>query len=472
MNQTSPPAPLWRGGILIALMVAFIVRLIVALDADPLTAYEVGSADSGWYLANAYALVTNQQPSTMLTEVSNLASPPLYFIFLGIPQAIFTPFPSPDAVIVVRVVQAVLGALTCAFAAGIAFRLTESRRAALLTAWTLALHPALMLESAQILTETLFIFLLAGGVYWLLPHPLIPSPLHKEGERPPDTLPLHRERGLGGEVLSALFFGLATLTRAVLIPFPLMLIVFAALIRFTTWRRALAFIVVYVAVVGSWTVYSVARWNRFVIAGEGLPAFIYLGAAGWDDPTELDENLLESGGAIQTDSGELERDFGGAAGAAIMSDPAGYIRRRASEFASAYMQPHGTTLVAGRSLRDLIASWWSADRMVSGLIAVTQGDSFWIKLALYMVHYGGLIFGTLGLIRLLRRRETCVRALIVFAPIAYFTAVHLVLYALPRYLFPTMIFWWVLAWSFSASNRRATKPPRPSSLMDASSRPT
>ncbi|MDZ4764691.1 MAG: hypothetical protein SGI73_09065 [Chloroflexota bacterium] len=440
------------GEVALILLIAFLVRLIVAFDADPLAAYTVGGGDSAWYLANGYALITGMQPPTMLTDVSRLASPPLYFIVIGVPQALLSPA---SAVMAIWVLHAIMGALTCAFAARIAYRLTANRRALVLTVWALALHPALIIEAGQILTETTFTFLLVGGMWALL----------REGSP-------KMERGRGGEVLAAVLFGLATLTRAVLIPFPLLLIAFAVVLRVTTGRRAVAFALVYAAVVGSWTLYSGARWGRWVIAGEGLPAFLYLGAAGWDDPTAVDAQLLASGGATTTDDGDIERDFGGAAGATIAADPLGYLTRRASELASAYLQPHGTTALPGRSLRDLFVDWVREDRTVDGLIALTRGDSFWIKLALYMVHYGGLIFGAIGLLRGLRRRATRRLTLMVAAPILYFTAVHSVLYVLPRYLFPIMLFGWIFACTSWVSNRRATKLPPPSSLMGAPSRPT
>jgi hypothetical protein len=441
---------------------AFIVRMIVAFASDPASVYVVGRGDNAWYLANGYALITGQQPTTMITDVSRLASPPLYFIVVGVPQAIFDPIP---AIYAIWTLHAIMGAATCAFAAGIAHRLTaqtgHGRGAAALTAWALALHPALIVEAGQIVTETTFILLLTAGVWGLLSAHA--PPLRTKGRGMPDVPPLNAmERGLGSEVFSAVCFGLATLTRAVLIPFPLLVIAFAVLARHITVRRAAIFALIYALTVGSWTAYSLVRWDRFVIAGEGLPAFIYLGAAGWDDPTTVDAQLLESGGATADAGGDLQRDFVGAAGATIAADLVGYIQRRAGEWTAAVLQPHGTTALPGRSLRDLVADWARTDRSVDGLIALTRGDSFWIKLALYMVHYGGLVFGGIGLIRLLRRRETRIRALITAAPVAYFSAVHLVLYALPRYLFPIMLFWWIWACTSWALNRRATKPPLPS----------
>ena len=71
-----------------------------------------------------------------------------------------------------------------------------------------------------------------------------------------------------------------------------------------------------------------------------------------------------------------------------------------------------------------------------------QGDNFVPKLILYLFHYAALIGGLIG-IWLYRRRWRV--ALPMIGLIAYLTLVHLALYALPRYLFPTELFWWVFA---------------------------
>jgi hypothetical protein len=204
-------------------------------------------------------------------------------------------------------------------------------------------------------------------------------------------------------------------------------------------RRAALLLVVFALVVSTWTVYNLARWNRVVIAGEGFAAFLYIGAAGWDDPEALDERLEREGGG---DPGQDQRDYLGAAETYVSSDPLGYITRRVGELAGAYLQPHGTVLFPGESLRELALRWWRDDRSIGGLSALTQGDAFVIKLALYVVHYGGLLAGAAGM-WMTRRDWRLTLPLIGY--VAYTTLVHLFLLALPRYLFPTMIVWWVFA---------------------------
>ncbi len=194
------------------------------------------------------------------------------------------------------------------------------------------------------------------------------------------------------------------------------------------WRRAALLLVVYALVVSTWTVYSLARWNRFVIAGNGLPAFLYLGATGWTSPQQVDQSLEPYNGD------ELQ-----GAQAAIGSDPAGWIGRRIGELASAYLQPHGTTFFPGASLRDLALGVLDGTHSLADLV---QGDAFWSKLALYLFHFVGLLAGLVG-IWLYRRRWRV--ALPMLGLIAYLTLVHFFLLASPRYLFPNEVFWWVFA---------------------------
>lgn len=241
-------------------------------------------------------------------------------------------------------------------------------------------------------------------------------------------------------IIAGVLLGLATLTRAMLLLFPLGLALHLLLVY--GWRRGLrlagVLLLAYALVVASWTVYSYARWQRLVIAGEGFAAFLYVGATpeGWQGGEAVDESL--PAGADE------RRDEAFTQGAAeiIRSDPVGYLRRRVTELAGAALQPHGTLLFSGASLRELAAGWLRDDRTLSGLAALTQAESFWPKLALYVFHFTGLVGGVAGL-WLCRGRWRVALPLAGF--ILYTLLIHLALTALPRYLFPAALFWWVFA---------------------------
>jgi 4-amino-4-deoxy-L-arabinose transferase-like glycosyltransferase len=448
--------------LLLILLLALVLRLGFGLAQDPLEPYSDFGGDTGWYLANAYALIMGRQPGEVLdtqdrfspinmlnvytvftgrgisyiTKVSQISTPPLYLIIIGVPQALLSPA---GATIAVRIFQALLSTATCYFAYHLALRLTRRENAGLLAALLLAVSPVFIIEAAQILTETVFIFLLVGGV-WLYVESVVRA-----------------RDGLALLVLAAFFLGTATLTRAVLLAFPFGLALHLLLVY--GWRkglqRATLFLIVYALVVSTWTIYTATQWNRFVVAGEGLPAFLYLGTMGWSSAQEVDQALAE-----QSATG----DYIEAASNSITANPLGWVQRRVGELGGAYLQPHGTTFFGGASLRDLALDWLREDRSPAErmalvqsdlalkwlreerspaeLIALVQSESFIPKLILYLFHYGALVAGAVGIWRTRRCWQV---SLPMIGLIGYITLVHLVLYALPRYLFPTEVFFYVFA---------------------------
>jgi hypothetical protein len=97
----------------------------------------------------------------------------------------------------------------------------------------------------------------------------------------------------------------------------------------------------------------------------------------------------------------------------------------------------------GESLRRLAADWLQTDRTPGGLLQLTRAEGFYPKLAIYLVHYGGIALGLTALFLpgMWRRWRS---SLPVMGFILYITLLHLVLLALPRYIFPTLPFWWSL----------------------------
>ncbi len=433
-RDISPTAALTRRGwgVLIAIAAAaLILRLGYGLSQNHNIPYLPGGNDPGWYLITGYQLMTGQTRDDVPMGISTLAPAPLYLIFVGIPQAFL---PLETSVIVIRILQAVMSAAMCLFAYRLGLRLTDSSRVGLTAAALVAFSPAFIIESAQVTTETLYMFLLAGAMSLIIEY--------------------IARAGVGWRwlIASAALFGLATLTRAVLLAYPFALAVLLVILyRKAGIKRGAVFFAVFAAVVLTWTVYNLARWNRFVIAGDGLFSFIYIGASGWDDPYVFDQRLMESlGREDELPTGDPEdedfmlhqEDYAQAAALSITADPVGWVQRRVSELAGAYLMPHATTAFSGESLRDLAVTWLQEDRSLEGLMRLTQGDYFWQKLSLYVFHYGVILLGVIGIIKTRRNWRI---SLPMLGFLAYVTLVHLVLYALPRYLFPAMIFWIVYA---------------------------
>lgn len=428
-----------RRALWLILALALLLRLVYALPQDRSAPYTDPGGDSGWFLANGYALVTgfddgyltrlDGEPFPILLK--NLPTPPLYLLFVGVWQALLPP---ETALLTIRLVQAALGALTCYFAFRLARAAAGDSRAGLIAAGALAVSPAFIVESAIIATETLYIALVAGA------------------------LALYVERHARPAALAAVgaLLGLATLTRAVLLLFPLALLLHLLLAG--GWRaglrRAALLLLAYALVVASWTAYSRLRWERWVLAGEGFSAFLYLGAsdAGWQGGARVDEELaLELPGA----SADQQSVYRERAAELIGSDPARYVARRVEQLAEAYFQPHGTLTFGGPSLRRLSAEWLTQDRTLAGLRAVAQTESFWPKLVMYIFHYTALLGGLAGM-WLTRRRWRWTLPPLLF--IAYTSAVHLLLEVRPRYIFPTEVFWWVFAAAALARLYGALRP--------------
>jgi 4-amino-4-deoxy-L-arabinose transferase-like glycosyltransferase len=402
------------------MLIAFGLRLAFALAQDHRLPYSGTSGDSAWYLRSALQIVTDRLPGPVPTA-------PLYLVFIGLAQVFLPP---EAAIIAIRLLQVLMGTATCYFAYRLALLVSGDERAGLIAAGVLAVSPAFIIETGQILTETVYIFLVTAALLIYVSR----YSLAQGWIRP--------------IIIVALLLGLATMTRAVLLLFPLGLVVH--LIIVSGWRdslkRAAVLLTVYCLLMSVWTVYNKARWDRLVIGAEGMFAFLYVGATGWQDPYVLDEQLMEDAPGLseaqELDTPTRQQAYSEAASEAILGDPLGWLRRRLTETANAYLQPHGTVFFPGESLKEIAVDWLRADRSLGGLLDLTRGDAFWPKLILYIFHYAGILLGAVGM-WLSRKQWRTTLPLIGF--ILYTTLVHLPLLALPRYIFPTEVFWWVFA---------------------------
>jgi 4-amino-4-deoxy-L-arabinose transferase-like glycosyltransferase len=353
----------------------------------------------------------------------------------------------------------VLSILTCYFVYRLAWAISRDERAGLIAAAVLAVSPAFIVESGQVLTETLFIFLLAGGLCLYVA--MI--------ERYPAEKPMQARR-YGWVALAGVIFGIATLTRAVLLAFPLGLVIHLLMVY--GWRKGfqlgLTLMVVFAATLSPWTIYNRVKWGQTVIAAQGFAAFLFLGAtdSGWQGPQQTDSVLQQQSSApLSADPSQQQQLYSSGAANAISSDIGGWIKSRISQLAGAILQPHGTVFYAGESLKDMTSHWLSTDHSPGGLIRLTQGDNFWPKLALYLFHDIGMLAGLIG-IWLARRNWRL--ALPLVGLIAYFLLAHFVLYVIPRYLFPLDMVWWVFGGiAFAALMRRVVwRTVQPSQLVE------
>ncbi|MFZ4813368.1 MAG: ArnT family glycosyltransferase [Phototrophicaceae bacterium] len=432
------------------LAVALTVRLAVGLSQDALTPYDrLSGGDSWWYLEYSYRQVTD-------TQMEPPSTAPIYLLVVGglrwlfyVPAAVAIPLlappgggldivsvagqPTAGAVIALRVIQALADTLTCAFLYRIARALWQTESAGLIAAGIGALSVTLIVGTAEIATEALFLCFFSGGMAAYL-----------EALTPDQTRRFATRRLL----LAGIGFGLATLTRAAALLFPLGIVAHAGVVWWRNRARPtgvhvtgiFGLLAVYVLLCGLWTGFYYARWGEWVIGAKGMSAFFFLGTQDdVPDPEQIDAALGATPANPANEGAYLET-----ASRVIGADLRGYLSLRARNLLSTVLQPHGTVAFPGDSLRVMAAQWLAEDLTAGGLTALTRTAGFWPKLAIYIWHFGGILFGAAGAVILLWRtrwRET----LPPLGWIAYLLLLHLLLLALPRYLFPMMIGWWPLA---------------------------
>ncbi len=321
----------------------------------------------------------------------------------------------------IRLLHVFLGTLTVLMIYRIG-RAAWNHPTGLVAAIATALNPMFIAEAGNTTTETLAVFLaLWAFAIWME----------------------HLESG-GRRVLLAtgILLALAALTRSVMLVLPIIFLTHLVIRR--GWRRALRdgliLLAAFFLTISPWTLFNAIRWNHLTLTGEGVLGMLYVGAVGWKPPSELDAEMGFQGEEV---SG-ITRDQSYTQGliGVVLSDPAGYALRRIGELGGALLQPHNTNVFPGESIKRLLAHWLKQERTWSGLISLTATDYFWTKLLIYLFHYTGLILGVVGLL-LFRRRWRELWPL--YAVFAYFLGIHLLLSAIPRYLFPLEAFWWLFA---------------------------
>lgn len=434
------------------LLLGIVLRLAYALDQPTLLQYtgEEGGDSSG-YLVNGAGFFSGREHG-YIREIpfylSRLKPAPLYILFVGAFQVFL---PDHEAIIAIRLFQCLASIATAYLAYRLATIIAGNASAGIIAAALVALHPAFITEPARISTETLYIFFLALGL-WLYTEYIAGQARQWR---------LHRLGPLAVLALSAAAFGLATLTRGVAALFPfvlaLHLIWLGRLNRLPSWRRhCLLLLLVYGALVSTWTIYNVLNWNRFVIVSDQLMGALWRGAESRDGTPQQNDKLLLDSFELETaancvvdcKSDHATETYVSKISAIVSTDPGGYLALRINELAYAILQPYGTTTFGDVSVFNAGRRWLLEDRSLPGLAAVIRLDGFAIKLLFWLFHYIGIGFGIAGLLWS-RKRWIIVAPLAGFA--LYTVAIHFFLLALPRYLFPTELPWLVFAGSALAA---------------------
>jgi 4-amino-4-deoxy-L-arabinose transferase-like glycosyltransferase len=383
--------------LIISLVVAILLRLIFILILDPNPNLRGG--DVNFYFERGPLLIRN-----MAEDVSPA---PIFLIYVGVVQ-LFTGSGA-NAILTVRLLNIIWHCILIVSVYTLGNRYFN-RSTAIVAAFVIAINPIFIIEAGYPITESVYLPLLFGTLA-----------IYSQWQDAPSFRQI---------LLIGLLLGITTETRAVLLAFPVVLI--AHQIRLQGWKRGLqlgaAMLLTFSLVLSLWTVYSAVRFKRFVIGAEGIIGFAWMGINGQQAPRDVSQ----AAGNPET-SAEFNNNLAGQVGDTIAKNLPGYISTRVKNFASAFLQPHNTVYFAGDSLKTIAGKWLREDRSIGGLIALTQSDKFWPKLLLYVFHFWALVFGIVGMIINWRKFWF---ALPLFGYILYTSAVHTVLLALPRYLFP------------------------------------
>lgn len=405
VQQESTPRILW-----VILGLACLLRLIFVLTLDPNP--NLAGGDSAFLLEYGKQLVNNTMPVPP-------AAGPTYMFLVGWVNVTVQP---PNTIIVLRLLNVLMSTLTCGFLYSIGARYF-SPRVGLVSATIMALSPIFIIEAGSILTETTFLFLLFGGL-------ALYASRYAHFDLRVGAEPDRRDRRalpFGVLVGVGILLGMATLTRAVAILFPLVLVLHLLYLKRGRALGAVAILLLsYALTVSTWTVYTFVRWNRFIIAAEGFAANIYIGTTSWCGPACIDQRAGIDG------QGDNQSKYVAGAVASITGDFGGYMQHRLRNLTESLLQPHNTAFFAGESIKTVISTWWNSGRSLQALPQIFTSDAFWPKLTLYAFHYLALVGALLGALLGIRRFGAL---LPVYGALGYFIAIHTVLTANPRYLF-------------------------------------
>ncbi len=430
----------------IVLLIGLLLRLAFALTEPTYSRFDLArGGDTGWYLVNGYGFFSGEAHGwveKMPFYISRIPTPPLYILFAGFVQQFFGRH---ETIVVMRLLQCLASIATVYLASRLSQLITGDRRVATTVAVLAAFHPVFIIEPASIATETLYIFFLVLS-FWLYTEYVVVAVLRQQE---------YKISPKAAMLLAATAFALATLTRAVAVLFPAVIVLHLMLLGrrqlVAMWRGlALVLIVVYAVTVSTWTIYNIVLWDRLVIVSDQLLPALWRGAETQDGSPAQNDALLLQGKEVATDDDcQVDCKYQHPAelyiehiAAIVDADIAGFILRRLNELSYSLIQPHGTARFGEASIRDAAGELLRQNVSAERLLAVAQMEGFALKVAAWILHIGAMVMGIMGM-WLTRQRLAFTSPLISF--VIYTIVAHLFLLALPRYLFPLEFIWLLFA---------------------------
>ena len=404
----------WLGAAALALRLAWV------LLANPNPSLAGGDGPFYLHLANQIARGNGMQFNGMPMAVVG----PVYPAYIaGLQLLVGEPLIQETA----RVGQALLSAVLALVLYAIGCRL-HSSAAGLWAAGLFALDLRFIVEAGSISTETLFSLMLMLTVLAYLQARAHAKP--------------------AWWMLAGVLAGLTALTRAVaqLLPFVLLAHVWLQRRPRVAGRHQLLLLAGFAVAVAPW----VARnWVVFgsPSIGEGGAAHFWLGATGSGMWTG-NEQMMVDVERLRIAPGSPQFAYLADAFHTILGNPARYIGLRLQRMLGAYAQPFGTVAVAGVfgdvSLKAAAGTWRTA-------VAMLGYPVFWLKLWIYLWHFGSVLLSAACVARYWRKPGVWLLPLLV---IGYMSVLYAMLTIIPRYLFPIMPLYVVLAAAFLAAPRK------------------
>jgi 4-amino-4-deoxy-L-arabinose transferase-like glycosyltransferase len=395
---------------------ALAARLWWVLVAVP--SPDIAGGDGPFYLRMGRVILEHGLTTAITWMGTSGPLYPLGFAFL------YTVLPNDDQTILqaARIAQTMIDTLTCCAAFDLGRRVFNER-AGLLAGLAVALDLRFITQAGAINTETFFIFFLVTGVRAFV----IARAATDDRRKWP------------GYVLSNILFLLASFTRAIAIGLPVLFAGLTLLPKPTPAQLKRAALVVGVGalIISGLTAWTYATTGRIVVISSGLDIQFWMGSrldGQWHGAEAFEQERAYLIAEDPENPPYLRDAF-----QTIARDPVAYVLLQFRKLAAAYLQPHGTTAFAGESLKDLAVA---ALRGQISVVELINGEAFWPKLIIYIFHYVSLIGGLIGL--WLARRDW-LKVLPLALPIFYFTAAYTPLVIIPRYVFPAMPFFMILA---------------------------
>jgi 4-amino-4-deoxy-L-arabinose transferase-like glycosyltransferase len=408
----------------IVLAVAFLLRVVLVLlffrTEDALT-------DDGPF----YILIA-QNPSMLGIEgavpYAEVSVGPVYPIFL-MPFFHLIPDSMPVAqMVAARLAQALVDTVTVGLVYLLALSLFD-RRVARVAMIAQALDARYLVQVGTIHTEPLFIMLFVAFML-----------LYTTAATGDDW----KRYGVAG-----LLLGLSILERPVPLLFPVVL----GLIIIVNRQNRREALKGYAWLVGI-TLLVIAPWivRSSIVAGEFVPVASSGMSHFWratredgdvvDNPWTFNQILSEDLGAEVVDN-PVTSSFVTAGLHNILAAPLQWIARVVQDTVASYLQPFGTVFLnppTERGAKETVLSFLRGESSLAEVLAI---PGLLRRSLMYIWHYWGLLGGLIGLV--LAWRERWRRLLPLVGWVIYGTAVAAVLLVEPRYLFPLMFVFAVLA---------------------------